>query len=243
MRRSLLAFLAVIAISMLPAKAHANVISYDLDFAFSGATPDSGTPYLQAFFLDGTDCLGVVCDTNTVQLLLKSSLEDTSEFVTEWDFNSSNLDVTVAFNSDSIFNAGSYTAPTIKPTISNNYQADGDGKYDFSIVFDTPNTGRFNLTDQALFTITGTDINVGTFDLLSAPGGNSGGPFHTAAHIQGIQTCSGWVGDTVAGSTGSSSGPCGTPVPEPASVILLSAGVGILAAFGYRRKRVSLVAR
>src|SRR5262245_54393872 len=110
MRRSVLAILFVTAVLMLPARAQADSLTFDLDFAFSGATPDSTGTYLTVAFLDGSDCLGGACAAGTVQLVLTASLEDSSEFVTEWDFNSSNLGVSVSYNAASPFNSGSYTA-------------------------------------------------------------------------------------------------------------------------------------
>ena len=217
MRRFLLATLFFTAISLLPATARAASLTITLNQVFSGNVPDSTAPYLTATFLDGTTC-DPDCGAGTVQLLLTSSLEDSSEFVTEWDFNSSVLPLAFSFTSGT----GTFAAPTITQG-SNFEQADGDGLYDIKFLFASgPPTARFNGTDTALFTITGTGITVNTFNQLSAPGGGSGGPFHSAAHIQGITPdCSGWVGDSAAGSPGTPSGPCTTTVPDGGTTLTL----------------------
>ena len=224
MRRILLGTMLFAAISLLPTAARASTLTITLDQVFSGNTPNSSSPYLIATFLDGANCIGGACAAGTVQLLLTSSLEAAGEFVTEWDFNSLVLPLTIT----------QVNGPTASiSTGSNAFQADGDGLYDISIVFlSGPPSARMDGADTALFTIVGSGITVSTFNTLSAPGGNAGGPFHSAAHIQGISpNCSGWVGDSAAGSPGSPSGPCGA-VPDGGTTLsllgLAVAGLGVV---------------
>jgi hypothetical protein len=233
--------LAVMALALCPSPAEASTLLFNLDNVFSGNTPNSSSPYAIATFRDGADCLGGTCAANTVQLVLQASLEDSSEFITEWDFNSSVITgLSLAFDATNSANSGSYTTSgVIQPVSSNAYKADGDGFYDISFQFDSGmgSSARFDGTDTAVVTITGTGITASTFNELSSPGGGAG-PFHTAAHIQGITpSCSGWVSDTVAGSSGSSDGPCGPTTrtaPEPSS--LLALGPGLIALGLIRRK-------
>jgi PEP-CTERM motif len=245
MSRKLLVPLFAMAVSMWAVAAQATVVTYDYDFVFSGSVPDSTSPYLYATFYSGTDCglIGETCGTGVVELVLTSSLEDSSEFVTEWDFNSSVLPLTITYDTTNNLNYGTYGIPVQgannAPTIGtgfDGFQAGGDGKYDISFVFASANADRFNGVDRAVFTITGTGITAGTFSGLAAQGG-AAGPFHTAAHLQGInQTCSGWVSDQ-SGNTSGLTGPCTTTVPEPTSLSMFLSGLGLVGAFGISRRR------
>jgi hypothetical protein len=212
MRRITLATLLFTAFSLVPATARAGSLTINLDYVFSGATPNSTGTFLTATFLDGADCVGGACLTDTVQLILTASLEGAGEFVTEWDFNSSVLPLSITQNTGD--------AATILQS-SNAFKADGDGNYDLSFVFSS-SPPRMEGTDTATFTITGTGITVATFDQLSFGSGGSGGPFRSAAHIQGIAnstgggTCSGWVGDSASNTNGNGqTGSCGNGTNPP----------------------------
>jgi hypothetical protein len=229
MRRISLAAMLLTAISLVPATASADTFSGQLTQVFSGNIPDSTSPYLTFTFLDGADCQVSACAAGTVQLILTASLEDSSEFVTEWDFNvvSTVNPTTLSIGGFTVL-SGTVAAPTIT-TGSNHEQADGDGLYDIAFFFGTANAGRMNGTDSVRFTITGTGITVDSFDALSAPAGGAGGPFTSAAHIQGITpTCSGWV-STSGPDTDGNSGSC-TSVPDGGATLTLLglalAGIG-----------------
>jgi hypothetical protein len=204
-----------------PAQSEALQITFDLNVEFSGATPPAGTPpWLRATFDDGGG-------SGSVTLTLTALNLTGTEFVTEWDFNSAVDPTTLTIVQN--------TGPTA--TISqgsNAFQADGDGLFDIEINFASgPPAARFGSGDTATFTITDTTITANTFNLFSAPGGGHG-PFHTAAHVQGIGTAgndSGWIGDT--GGTGTGTG---TPVPEPSSLFLLGGG---LVGLGFVRRFVT----
>ena len=216
MRRILLATLLFTAMSLVPATARASTVTISLDYVFSGATPASTAPFLTATFRDGADCSGGACAAGTVQLLLTASLESADEFVTEWDFNSSVLPLTITQNN----------GPTASiSTGSNAFKADGDGFYDIGLVFASgPPSARMDGTDTAMFTITGAGITTATFNQLSFGSTGSGGPFRSAAHIQGIQpSCSGWVGDSASNTNGNGqTGPCGsTTVPDGGTTLTL----------------------
>jgi len=185
---------------------------------FSGTSPSSTSPYLTAAFADTalSNCLAgaVTC----VSLTLTSSLENSSEFVTEWDFNNNTAGLTsLSFKAGAT--TGSFGLPTISPYSSNAYQADGDGLYDIMFNFQQGggSSNRFDGTLDSIVYYIGGNVafTADAFNVLSSPAGGSG-PFVSAAHIQGItfgtQTCSGWITQGAGGNTGSSS--C-TPVPEP----------------------------
>jgi len=94
----------------------------------------------------------------------------------------------------------------------NVFQADGDGKYD--ILFDfppPPGNQKWMAGETVVYTITSSSdaITSSSFNFLSAPGGNSAGPFLSVARFQSTGTGGGgsdWVGTGV--------------VPVPAAVCL-----------------------
>ncbi|HEY3117840.1 MAG TPA: hypothetical protein VGK54_13935 [Chloroflexota bacterium] len=204
------------------------VVTYQLNNVFSGSTPAGAAPWATATFQSA--------GANTVTLTLTNNA-GSGQFITEWDFNSS-----VTSGLTFTYVAGSSTKPAATGVQlgSNCCQADGDGLYDIEFDFAAAQASRFT-AGTVVYTITGTGITEGTFNELSAPAGGAG-PFHTAAHLQGIPgtvagvTCSGWISDTVAGSTnGTTNGPC-TTVAEPS--VLLFSGLGLAFVGGlWRRMR------
>lgn len=237
------AVVGLLVLTFAPSPAGATTLTFNLNTVFSGNTPAGPTPWLIAQFRDGANC-APACAAGTVQLVLTSNLTS-GQFTTEWDFNSSNLSVVVTYDGANALNAGSYAAPTIQKTSLDAYKADGDGFYDIEIDFaskagsGTPDSNRFDGSDVAVFTLTGSGITVATFNQLSV--GGALGAFHTAAHIQGIPGgCSGWVGDGEAGVKAGGDGPCTGTVPEPSTLLLLGSG---LAGVGFWGRKIFLSRR
>ena len=213
------------------ATAQADILTFNLDYAFSGTVPNSSSPFLIATFKDGTDC--PTCAAGTVELILTSNLDAAGEFASEWDLNSKVALTGITASTTS----GSFNAPTIEAFSEDHYKADGDGLYDFGFLFDTSggsSTTRFDGSDSATFILSAASaINVLTFQQLSTDAGGSG-PFYTAAHIQGIgaSSCSGWVSDGN-GLSGAASGTttCAS-VPDSGTTVgllgLAMLGLGIL---------------
>jgi hypothetical protein len=232
-RAGLIALMAVLAVGSLAMSAEA-VPNYQLNNVFSGFTPSGPAPWATAIFTDA--------GANTVTLTM-TVLAGSGQFITEWDFNSA---VTTGLTFTYVAGSSTNPAATSVQLGSNSFQADGDGLYDIEFDFASgPPSSRFD-AGTVVYTITGTGITAATFDLLSSPAGGAG-PFHTAAHLQGIpntaggNTCSGWIADTVAGSSdGTLSGTCGAAVAEPS--ILLFGGLGLAFVGGlWRRMRTTMM--
>jgi hypothetical protein len=105
---------------------------------------------------------------------------------------------------------------------SNQYQADGDGKYDilFSFSQGGKSRDRFDKDEFLSYSISGPPgLSAADFEYLSAPAGGAG-PFFGAAHITriGSDSRSGWISATAINPI--------APVPEPSAAFLFSAGLG-----------------
>jgi hypothetical protein len=224
MKLKLLPFTMALVVSMFAAKADAASIVFDLNFAYtSDATPNSTPPWLTFTFRDAADCSPGPCAPNTVQLLMASSLESSSEFFTQTNFNSSSPLTNVAFTNGT----GAFAPPTIGQYSSNAYNAGASQDFDVQVAFETSGMGggalRFNAFDTALFTITGAGITANTFNV----GTPNNPPLWASAHLQGITgtgNCNGsaWVADVNGSAPGGGSGSCGgTSVPDSGSTVAL----------------------
>lgn len=220
LRRWLRLVAAMAAVVIIPSAAQAGQLTFNLNTQFDtpGGTAPSGTaPWLKAVFDDSVG-------PNKVSLTLTSLLQGAGEFVTEWDFN---VDPTKLSGLSIAQNTG--PSATIKPVSADTYQADGDGKYDISLVFASgPPAARFTVGSVATFTLTGTGITANSFNFLSAPAGGHG-PFTTAAHVQGIgpsASLSGWIAPTDHINS----------VPEPATIIATLTGLVPVGLLSLRRR-------
>lgn len=104
------------------------------------------------------------------------------------------------------------------------FQADGDGRYDILIDFDASAATRLTPGETIVFDLTSTTIGFtsDSFLVFAAPGGGHG-PFRIAAHIQGLPN---GESDFIT-----------EPIPEPASLLLLGGGLVGLAARLRKRSR------
>ena len=207
------------AFGLFSLQATAAVVTFDYTESFGAVSPDGPAPWATAVFDDG-DTVGSV--TLTMSVAATVNLAD----VTAMYFNLDPvMDPTLLG-----FTRESGTGPTAATTNIlmgvDNFQADGDGRYD--ILFDFPpppgqQAARFNAGEDLVYTITGTGLTADSFNFFAAPGGGFG-PYLSVARFQQtgpLQEGSDWVG----------------AVPVPAAVWLF--GSGLLGLVGVaRRKRV-----
>ena len=240
MRVTRLPIAMALALSLCAANAQANAIVFDLNYAYTSATlPTSTPPWATFTFRDTTDCSPGPCDADMVQLLIASSLETGSEFITQTNFNSlvALSPAAVVYTSGS----GSFQLPTIGQYSANGYNAGGGQDFDLEISFETSGRDggalRFNSFDTALFTIISAGITASTFNVATA----DTPALWASAHVQGISAtgaCGGssaWVGDRNGTTSGGGSATCGTPVPDSASTLALLGFA--MAGVGYLRRR------
>ena len=206
---------------------HAAVV-FDFDDAFSGTAPaNTNAPWMEAQFQD--------VSPGTVRLTVLNLGLSGNENIDQLYFNlRTNLSpFALSFSGLSISGAD-------LPLISlgtNQFKADGDGKYD--ILFDFAQAGtttnRFDGTDTFTCLISGIPgLTANDFNYLSFPAGGAG-PFYAAGHIQriGAGSLSGWVSATSASSV--------SIVPEPnlASFFWLGAGLWLAVRIVLMQKKSS----
>lgn len=200
----------------------ASVVTFDYVAEYTGAPPSGTPPWLVATF--SNDGLGA----NQVKLTLETPGLVGSEFVTKW-----------LFNVDPVFDPIGLVVTYVSGVVPSNVDADADdvnpGGFDLGIFFPTANNGgRFTggLSSELLIEWFGGGplgpAEPGLFPIeptlvpesfLFTASGNR--DLYTGAHVQSIPTSpgSGWV-------TG---GP-ETPIPEPATLVLIGSGLLGLAA-------------
>jgi hypothetical protein len=219
--------------------ANAASVTVDMDYEFSGATMPS-SPLKVTISESAPDTLTYTLDASalTAKEHVKEFYFNLNPFLTPltWDLT----DTTAAWSS---YGEGLDT-----------FKADGDGFFDYRLVFDSSNSGnRLTGTEIYSFSITGTGLDITDIVSKSTASGNAKviGGFYLAAHVGGIadgnggSSLSGWItcnhwdaNGGCAGGPTPRSDPPPSNVPVPASLPLLLTALGA-AAFLRRRAKAS----
>ena len=236
MKKLLLLITLVAGIIAFALPAQATILTFGLDYEFSGATPPEGSaPWLTAKFDDG-DIPG------NVTLTMEATNLTDAEYVNNWFFN---FEDAIDVNELTISHVSGVNATVLKDPKKNKYKAGGDGLFDLLFEFPQPKELRFGVNDTAEFSIEGAGITANSFDFLSETKPNKTG-YLSAAHIGGIgldDDDSGWIGDggfeewahKLEGSFTGGDGGGGGEAPEPATMLLLGSGLIGIAVSGKKR--------
>lgn len=190
-----------------------------------GTDPAAG--FLRATFMQ--------VDANTVSLTLDASNLQKDEFVGSfgWAFNFTDG---LALDQSSFENVGGLGGTvTVDPSGSGSLlKADGDGDYDFAIVFLQGNGDRLGAPNgdgiagsSSVYEITLAGLLESDFNFLSDEGGGQG-TYFSAASVQGVFRDGGMPNNT------DGSDWLGAPIPAPGAVLLGAIGLGFV---GWMKRR------
>jgi PEP-CTERM motif len=222
-----IASFALVGAAIAAAPASATVITFNLNTTVEGDTP-SGFPTIQFDDQGGT---------GTVTMTIDAEGLSGGEFISAVFFNYADA----ATAADLVFTRTGGDGPTEGITISQTTDGENSpgnqGLFDINFDYGTSADDdiRFNADELLTFSIVGTGITAGDFNVDSAPEGPNGVTNFALARIQGIGP-NGEGSASVADGDGGGGGGGGIPVPEPAAIGLF--GLGLLAVgLGRRRKR------
>jgi hypothetical protein len=217
MKKALLFYLGAAFVCTFLLFTQAEAITFDLNTQFSGDInlPPGQSPWLTASF---ENVRYTETGYNAVELkLVANGLTSNNEYVSGWYFNYNKLaGLTFTFENGPIATASTGIFP-----------ADG-AKGEFSLLFDFPDQGDlFSKGETAVILIEGLGISAESFNLLNDPGN-----FYSAAEI--IRQNGNGIGGAGSAWIAATNQPT-KPVPEPATMLLLSAGLIGLGFFGRKR--------
>lgn len=212
--------------------ANAN-IEYQFGTPFDNdVAPNSGSPWVDAYFIDGAPGSGIVYFTvSNVNLAPGEFIQGSGNGSSGGLFFNLNDNLNVADLNFALVSQTADFGTIINTEESPGYHADGDGLYNIQIDFSTQ-----SFTNNASFTykltLTGGDLTASDFEQLSAPGpGGNQGPYYAAAKIMGDSGAPG-------GSTYIQPGNYEVlATPEPAPIALLATGLTLFVARTLRLRR------
>jgi hypothetical protein len=221
--KRILLLVSILAAGLMLCSSPALATTFQFNSEISGGIAPAGTPaWLTAVFEDS--------GLNQVTLTLTATNLTGGEFITEWDFNVSDIRFAGLTAVNPKVQSGQFALPDFSK-VMNKIGADGDYGYDIQFLFASANNNggvkRFTQGDSFQIVFQANGLKAEEFNFLSDPGGASG-PHYSAAHVQGIanpagsETLSGWVAP-------------GNPVPQPATMLFFGTGLIGLAGFGRKK--------
>jgi hypothetical protein len=219
MKKALLFYLGAAFVCTFLMFTQAEAITFDLNTQFSGDInlPPGQSPWLTASF---ETVRYTETGYNAVELkLVANGLTSNNEYVSGWYFNlPPDFVPSLSFT---------YENGPIAKASTGNIPADG-AKGEFSLLFDFPDQGDlFSQGETAVILIEGQGISAETFNLLNDPG-----TYYSAAEIiRQNGNGAGGAGNAWIAATNQPT----QPVPEPATMLLLGAGLIGIGFFGRKR--------